>query len=62
MAGYEMLADPQRGLTAKSAAERLRKMSDLHFKDRSGHCRTRDHEYVALVLLRFVRRKLPQAA
>ena len=34
MVGYEMLANPQRDLTAESAAERLRGIPDLDFKDR----------------------------
>jgi UDPglucose--hexose-1-phosphate uridylyltransferase len=29
MVGYEMLSNPQRDLTAESAAERLRQMSDV---------------------------------
>lgn len=32
MVGYEMLAEAQRDLTAEQAAERLRTMSDKHFK------------------------------
>jgi UDPglucose--hexose-1-phosphate uridylyltransferase len=32
MVGYEMLAMPQRDLTAESAAERLRSMSEIHFR------------------------------
>ncbi|MFD0981335.1 UDP-glucose--hexose-1-phosphate uridylyltransferase [Tropicimonas aquimaris] len=34
MVGYEMLAEAQRDLTAESAAERLRALPDLHYKDR----------------------------
>jgi UDPglucose--hexose-1-phosphate uridylyltransferase len=30
MVGYEMLAEPQRDLTAEQAAERLRALSDVH--------------------------------
>jgi UDPglucose--hexose-1-phosphate uridylyltransferase len=36
MVGYEMLANPQRDLTAESAAERLREISDTHFLQRKG--------------------------
>lgn len=32
MVGYEMLAEPQRDLTAEQAAERLRNLSDVHYK------------------------------
>jgi len=32
MVGYEMLAEPQRDLTAEQAAERLRSMSEVHYK------------------------------
>jgi len=32
MVGYEMMAEAQRDLTAEQAAERLRGMSDVHFK------------------------------
>lgn len=32
MVGYEMLAETQRDLTAEQAAERLRAVSDIHFK------------------------------
>jgi UDPglucose--hexose-1-phosphate uridylyltransferase len=31
--GYEMLAEPQRDITAESAAERLRGMSEVHFSE-----------------------------
>jgi UDPglucose--hexose-1-phosphate uridylyltransferase len=34
MVGYEMLAMPQRDLTAESAADRLRCLSDIHYKSR----------------------------
>lgn len=34
MVGYEMLAEAQRDLTAEQAAERLRALSDLHYKER----------------------------
>jgi UDPglucose--hexose-1-phosphate uridylyltransferase len=34
MVGYEMLAMPQRDLTAESAAERLRAMSEVHYRMR----------------------------
>jgi UDPglucose--hexose-1-phosphate uridylyltransferase len=30
MVGYEMLAEPQRDITAESAAGRLRELSDIH--------------------------------
>ncbi|EDV21102.1 uncharacterized protein TRIADDRAFT_30823 [Trichoplax adhaerens] len=32
MAGYEMVASPQRDLTAEMAAERLRNLPDIHYK------------------------------
>ena len=32
MVGFEMLAMPQRDLTPETAAERLRSMSDIHYK------------------------------
>ena len=32
MAGYEMLVMPQRDITPESAAQRLRSLSDLHYK------------------------------
>ena len=32
MVGYEMLANPQRDLTAEQAAEKLRNLSDIHYK------------------------------
>lgn len=34
MVGYEMLAMPQRDLTPESAAERLRSMSEIHYRGR----------------------------
>ncbi len=34
MVGYEMLAEAQRDLTAEQAAERLRNVSDIHYKER----------------------------
>jgi UDPglucose--hexose-1-phosphate uridylyltransferase len=34
MVGYEMLAEAQRDLTAEQAAERLRVLSEVHFKER----------------------------
>lgn len=33
MVGYEMLAESQRDLTAEQAAERLRNLSDIHYKE-----------------------------
>jgi len=33
MVGFEMLAEPQRDLTAEQAAERLREQSDVHYLD-----------------------------
>lgn len=35
LVGYEMLAEAQRDLTAEQAAERLRNLSDIHFKVQS---------------------------
>jgi UDPglucose--hexose-1-phosphate uridylyltransferase len=32
MVGYEMLGEPQRDITAESAAERLRQLSEVHYK------------------------------
>lgn len=32
MVGYEMLAQSQRDLTAEQAAEKLRTLSDVHYK------------------------------
>jgi UDPglucose--hexose-1-phosphate uridylyltransferase len=34
MVGYEMLAEPQRDLTAEQAAERLRTLAEVHYKAR----------------------------
>lgn len=34
MVGYEMLGSPQRDLTAESAAERLRSVSEVHYRQR----------------------------
>ncbi len=34
MVGYEMLANPQRDITAEAAAERLREMPEVHYKYR----------------------------
>jgi UDPglucose--hexose-1-phosphate uridylyltransferase len=34
MVGYEMLAEAQRDLTAEQAAERLRQLSDVHYKQK----------------------------
>jgi UDPglucose--hexose-1-phosphate uridylyltransferase len=34
MVGYEMLAEPQRDLTAEQAAERLRTLAEIHYKAR----------------------------
>jgi UDPglucose--hexose-1-phosphate uridylyltransferase len=34
MVGYEMLANPQRDITAEWAAERLRGANEIHFKER----------------------------
>ncbi|PRX08787.1 UNVERIFIED_ORG: UTP-hexose-1-phosphate uridylyltransferase /UDP-glucose-hexose-1-phosphate uridylyltransferase [Martelella mediterranea] len=42
MVGYEMLAEAQRDLTAETAAERLRSLSDIHYKDRL--LRSANHE------------------
>jgi UDPglucose--hexose-1-phosphate uridylyltransferase len=35
MVGYEMLAEPQRDLTPEQAAQRLRDLPDIHYKERS---------------------------
>jgi len=32
MVGYEMLANPQRDITAEFAADRLRNLSEVHYK------------------------------
>jgi UDPglucose--hexose-1-phosphate uridylyltransferase len=37
MVGYEMLAMPQRDITPETAADRLRTISDIHYKHPSGH-------------------------
>jgi UDPglucose--hexose-1-phosphate uridylyltransferase len=34
MVGYELLANPQRDITAEGAAEKLRSLSEIHYKDR----------------------------
>ena len=34
MVGYEMLANPQRDLTAEQAAEKLRNLPDIHYKQK----------------------------
>jgi UDPglucose--hexose-1-phosphate uridylyltransferase len=33
MVGYEMLGEPQRDLTPEQAADRLRLLSEVHYKD-----------------------------
>lgn len=33
MVGYEILAEPQRDITAEQAADRLRSLSDIHYKE-----------------------------
>jgi UDPglucose--hexose-1-phosphate uridylyltransferase len=35
MVGYELLANPQRDITAESAARRLRELPDIHYLDRT---------------------------
>ena len=35
MVGYEMLGESQRDLTAEQAAERLRALSEVHYKERT---------------------------
>jgi len=35
MVGYEMLAESQRDLTAEQAAQKLRDVSDAHYKEKS---------------------------
>ncbi|OTQ59903.1 hypothetical protein B6D18_01980 [Gilliamella sp. A7] len=35
MVGYEMLAEAQRDLTPEQAAERLRNLNDVHYKDKT---------------------------
>lgn len=37
MVGFELLAESQRDLTAEEAAERLRKCSDIHYKNNAHH-------------------------
>jgi UDPglucose--hexose-1-phosphate uridylyltransferase len=37
MVGYEMLANPQRDITAEMAAEKLRLLSDIHYKEQTVH-------------------------
>jgi len=34
MVGYEMLAAPQRDITAEAAADRLRAVAEIHYLDR----------------------------
>jgi len=34
MVGYEMLAEPQRDITAEQAAQQLRNLSTVHYKQR----------------------------
>jgi len=34
MVGYEMLANPQRDITAEQAAARLRDLSEVHYRTR----------------------------
>jgi UDPglucose--hexose-1-phosphate uridylyltransferase len=36
MVGYEMMAEPQRDLTAEQAAERLQALSDVHYNESKG--------------------------
>jgi UDPglucose--hexose-1-phosphate uridylyltransferase len=38
MVGFEMLDNPQRDITAETAAERLRSLSEIHFKLSAGAC------------------------
>ena len=35
MVGYEMLATPQRDITAEQAAERLRQQSEVHYRQQT---------------------------
>jgi UDPglucose--hexose-1-phosphate uridylyltransferase len=35
MVGYEMLAEPQRDITPEQAADRLRSLPEVHFRNRS---------------------------
>jgi len=37
MVGYEMLANPQRDITAEAAAARLRETTQVHYKNRKAH-------------------------
>jgi len=37
MVGYEMLGEPQRDLTPEQAAERLRELSEVHYRLKSSH-------------------------
>jgi UDPglucose--hexose-1-phosphate uridylyltransferase len=34
MVGFELLAEPQRDITAESAAERLRSLSEEHYRSK----------------------------
>jgi UDPglucose--hexose-1-phosphate uridylyltransferase len=36
MVGYEMMAEPQRDLTAEQAAARLKALSDVHYNESKG--------------------------
>ena len=36
MVGYEMLAESQRDLTAEQAAERLRALPEVHYREAAG--------------------------
>jgi UDPglucose--hexose-1-phosphate uridylyltransferase len=36
MVGYEMLGEAQRDLTAEQAAERLRDLPEVHYRERRG--------------------------
>lgn len=42
MVGYEMLAMPQRDLTAEAAAERLRGLSEIHYLNRNGPAKSQN--------------------
>jgi UDPglucose--hexose-1-phosphate uridylyltransferase len=35
MVGYELLDNPQRDITAETAAARLKQLSDIHYLDRA---------------------------
>jgi UDPglucose--hexose-1-phosphate uridylyltransferase len=37
MVGYEMLAEPQRDITAEYSAKVLRELPSVHFKNRTDH-------------------------